>query len=126
MEIQLNCLNCNQTLTGRAGKKFCDPYCKSNFHYEKQKVKVEPLFSSIDRQLKKNRRILIGFNKAGKATVREEILLEAGFNPNYFTHFWRNKKGQAYLFCYEYGFMKLTENNRTKYVLVRWQEYMQK
>ncbi len=126
MNTEGHCLNCNALLTGRAGKKFCDPYCKSNFHYEKQKKKEVPLFTKIDRQLKKNRRILIHFNKAGKATIREELLMDAGFDPNYFTHFWRNSKKQAYLFCYEYGYLKITENNRTKYVLITWQDYMKK
>jgi len=65
------------------------------------------------------------YNKAGKATLRKEVLLEEGFNPRYFTHYWKNQKGQVYLFCYEYGFLALKENKREKYVLVKWQDYMQ-
>ncbi len=64
------------------------------------------------------------FNKAGKATVRKEVLIGEGFNPKFFTHYWKNNKGDVYLFCYEYGFMKKTENNKEKYVLVQWQNYM--
>jgi len=56
--------------------------------------------------------------------VSDELLLAEGFNPKFFTHFWRNSKGDAYLFCYEYGYMKITENNKIKYSLVIWQPYM--
>ena len=48
----------------------------------------------------------------------------AGFNPKYFTHYWKNQKGDVYLFCYEFGFLKRTENGKAKYILVEWQKYM--
>jgi hypothetical protein len=124
MEADRKCVNCQKVISGRIGKKYCDDYCKSNYNYEKNKLKDQSFSKSIDLQLKKNRRILKEYNKAGKATVREEVLLNEGFNPKFFTHFWRNAKGQAYLFCYEFGYMKITENNRTKYSLVIWQSYM--
>jgi len=71
-----------------------------------------------------NRRLLKAYNKAGKATVRKETLLSDGFNPKYFTHYWKNPKGNIYLFCYEYGFMEKKEERAVKYVLVKWQKYM--
>lgn len=118
------CLNCNEAIEGRTDRKFCSAYCKSNFHYERNKEKESTLFKNIDSQLKLNRRLLRNFNKAGKSTVRKEKILAAGFNPKYFTHYWKNNKGDVYLFCYDYGFFKKTENGRTKYVLVEWQPYM--
>jgi hypothetical protein len=48
-----------------------------------------------------------------------------GFNPKYFTHYWKNKKGNVYLFCYEFGFLETQEQNKKKYVLVQWQDYME-
>jgi hypothetical protein len=84
----------------------------------------DSLYRQIDKQLKTNRRILKEYNKAGKATVRKTVLLNVGFDPKYFTHYWKNKKGDVYLFCYEYGFLKKTENGKDKYVLVQWQDYM--
>jgi hypothetical protein len=125
--MKRKCLNCEEVLEGRADKKYCNDYCKSNFNYERNKKRDEnSLFKQIDLQLKLNRRLLRDFNRAGKSTVRKEKIEAAGFDPNYFTHFWKNSKGQVYLFCYEYGFLKLTENGRTKYVLVEWQRYMRK
>lgn len=118
------CLNCNTALEGRIDKKYCSDYCKSNHNYEKNKLKENSLFKKIDLQLKLNRRLLRDFNKAGKATVRAEKIIEAGFNPKYFTHYWKNQKGDVYLFCYEFGFLKRMENGNAKYVLVEWQSYM--
>ncbi|MEO6903893.1 MAG: hypothetical protein ABI315_12205 [Bacteroidia bacterium] len=46
-----------------------------------------------------NRQLLNHFNKAGKAVIRNNELLEEGFNPNHFTHYWKNQKGEVYLFC---------------------------
>ena len=56
---------------------------------------------------------------------KKERLQKAGFIPNYFTHYWKNKKGEVYLFCYEYGYLAKSEKKIDKYVLVKWQEYME-
>ena len=125
MEKQRLCLDCNKELAGRADKKFCDVYCKSSYHYKLRQAD-RSFYEEVDQQLKLNRRILKLFNKAGKATVRSEVLLEQGFNPNFFTHYWKNKNGDIYLFVYEFGFLKKNENGRLKYVLVTWQPYMKK
>jgi len=118
------CLNCETLIVGRSDKLFCDGYCKSSFHYKKKKEKEKSLFKTIDNQIKTNRRLLKLFNKAGKAVIRKEELIAEGFNPKYFTHYWKNKKGDVYLFCYEFGFLSKTENGKTKYILVKWQDYM--
>lgn len=126
MSDSRTCLDCGKELMGRIDQKFCSPYCKSSYHYDRNKSKGDSLFKKIDNQLKLNRRILKNFNKAGKATVRKEVLLKEGFNPKNFTHYYKTKDGNVYLFCYEYGFMQKTENDRTKFVLVQWQNYMDK
>ena len=118
------CLDCDKPIEGRVDKKFCSDYCKSSYHYDRNKQKEATLFKIIDNQLKLNRRILKVYNKAGKSVVRKKILLADGFNPKYFTHYWKAKNGNLYLFCYEYGFIESKEKHKTKYVLVQWQEYM--
>lgn len=120
------CLDCGKPLQGRTDQKYCSEYCRSSYHYNLSKEKKESLYLKIDKQLKKNRRLLMAYNKAGKATLRKSVLDDAGFNPKFFTHYWKNQKGQVYLFCYEYGFLSLEENGKEKYLLVTWQEYMQK
>ncbi len=118
------CLFCNEKLSGREGKKFCTPYCKSSYHYQKAKEEKPSFFKKVDKQLKTNRRILKKYNKAGKSYLRVEKMDKEGFNPKFFTHYWKNKKGQVYFFCYEYGFLKLSDNGTAKYLLVKWQDYM--
>ncbi|TLP71173.1 hypothetical protein ES765_19935 [Maribacter sp. ACAM166] len=54
------------------------------------------------------------------------VLLELGFDPKFFTLYWKNQKGEVYLFIYKYGFLKKPENGKDKYVLVTWQDYMDK
>jgi len=118
-----NCPVCGGEVRGRKDKVYCSPTCKSSAQYEKR-LSEEDFFFQVDRHLKLNRKLLKKYNQAGKSTIRKERLLAEGFNPKYFTHFWKNQNGQVYLFCYEYGFLSLTENNRAKYLLVEWQEYM--
>ncbi|MCM4161899.1 hypothetical protein FHG64_15835 [Antarcticibacterium flavum] len=120
------CLNCNEVLLGRKDQKFCDAHCKSAYHYEQLQNNPSSFYKKVDRQLKKNRQLLKSYNKPGKATVRAAILLEQGFNPRYFTHFWKNKKGHIYFFVYEFGFHSVMENGKKKYLLVTWQPYMEK
>lgn len=124
--IKSTCPNCNESITGRSDKIFCSPYCKSAYHYKQSKEKEDSLFSKIDKQLKTNRRLLKAYNKAGKSIVRKKTLLAEGFNPKYFTHYWKAQNGNIYLFCYEYGFMEKREEDKEKYVLVTWQPYMEK
>lgn len=119
-----DCPYCNEMIIGRSDKKFCSPYCKSAYHYQQAKAKPNSLFNTIDQQLKTNRRLLKAYNKAGKATIRKETLLSDGFNPRYFTNYWKATNGNVYLFCYEYGFMEVVENNKCKFVLITWQDYM--
>tara|TARA_B110000977_G_scaffold171524_1_gene223189 strand:+ start:1259 stop:1630 length:372 start_codon:yes stop_codon:yes gene_type:complete len=119
------CPNCKEEIKGRKDKKFCNSYCKSNFHYVKNKDRLPRLYTKIDKQLKLNRRLLMEFNKSGKSFVKEEDMIKKGFDKKYFTHYWKNNKGEVYLFCYEYGFLSKLENGRKKFVLVTWQDYME-
>jgi len=120
------CPVCDKPLKGRTDKKFCDPSCKSAYHYQALQEDGRGFYARVDRQLKTNRRILKKFNKAGKATVRSEVLIAQGFDPHFFTHYWKNGKGEVYLFVYEFGFLSRTENGKKKYVLVTWQHYMER
>ncbi len=122
--IKRTCQTCGDSFTGRADKLFCSHKCKSAYHYRTKVANPESLYMIIDQQLKRNRALLKHFNQAGKAVIRKKILLSKGFNPKYFTHYWKNQKGDVYLFCYEYGFLSIKEKNTDKYVLVDWQPYM--
>ncbi|WP_033959730.1 hypothetical protein [Psychroserpens jangbogonensis] len=125
MRFHKECLHCKKLLVGRTDKKFCDPQCKSGYQYKKSKEQPERFYNIVDNQLKLNRKILKEYNKGGKVTVRSNILTEKGFNPNFFTHYWKNTKEDVYLFIYEYGFLKRNEHGVEKFILVKWQDYME-
>lgn len=122
----MNCLYCKEEIVGRSDKKFCNVYCKSSYHYDKNKKQAPSFYRKVDAQLKLNRKLLGYYNKAGKSTIRAAELLGKGFDPNFFTHYWKNADGRVYLFVYEHGFLRLRENGKEKYVLINWQDYMQK
>ncbi|MEQ9147144.1 MAG: hypothetical protein RLP13_02630 [Cytophagales bacterium] len=117
------CPECGEMIKGRSDKIYCSLNCKSAAQYGKR-LKNEELYLKVDKQLKTNRKLLKKYNRAGKSTVRKQVLLEVGFNPKYFTNYWKNKNGDVYLFCYEFGFMELKEHNKEKFLLVQWQDYM--
>jgi len=120
------CLCCNEIVEGRIDKLFCSTYCKTSFHYLKNKAKKRTRFNVVDEQLKINRNVLQHFHKSGKTTLLKSELLDKGFNPNYFTNYWKNSKNDVYLFCYEYGFLSINKATKKKYLIIDWQEYMEK
>jgi hypothetical protein len=124
MRLKQECLYCNQKLLGRTDKKYCNLHCKSAYQYHKTKEQPERFYNKVDNQLRLNRKILKHYNKAGKVTIRASVLVNSGFEPSFFTHYWKNKKGDVYLFVYEFGFLKREEHHVQKYVLVKWQDYM--
>lgn len=118
------CKNCKKEVLGRSDKKFCDDFCKSQFHYKKLTDEELPFYKKVDNQLKLNRKILKSFNRSGKSIIRAKTLIKEGFNHNFFTHYWKNQKGDVYFFNYEYGFLKKKENGIDKYILITHQNYM--
>ena len=121
------CKYCQAPLSGRADKIFCSPYCKSAYQYQQKKDKPKSLFEKVDNQLKLNRKLLKQYNKEGVTTIRENLILKMGFNPKYFTNYWKNPQGEVYLFCYEYGFLRKFDERKNTYrlILVQWQPYME-
>ena len=120
------CLSCNEKVEGRVDKIFCTPYCKSSFHYIKNRDKEKTRFHIVDEQLKRNRNVLRHFHKTGKTTILKSELHSKGFNPKYFTNYWKTSKNEVYLFCYEYGFLSIEQSNKMKYLIIDWQNYMDK
>lgn len=119
------CKVCGGEVQGRSDKVFCSEKCRSANHYD-ARLSNEGFFFTIDKQLKVNRKLLKKYNQTGYTTLRREVLLEKGFNPNVFTHYWKNKEGNVYLFVYEYGFQKIEKDGKEKYLLIEWQDYMTK
>lgn len=123
--MNIKCPVCESQIKGRSDKIFCSTKCKSISQYQSRQEN-EKFYLSVDSQLKTNRKLLKRYNRSGFTTIRQSELLKHGFDPNFFTHYWKNKKGDVYLFVYEYGFLSKNENGKDKYVLVTWQDYMAK
>lgn len=85
----------------------------------------EKIYLHVDKKLKTNRKILKKYNRVGMTTLRTEVLLKQGFDPNFFTHYWKNKNGDVYLFVYDYGFLKIKSQQKEKYLIIQWQNYME-
>jgi predicted nucleic acid-binding Zn ribbon protein len=123
MSKSKTCPVCGAVVKGRSDKIFCSRKCKSIKQYE-DRQETEAFFLKVSKHLRINRRILRKYNKSGYTVIRRSELIAEGFNPMYFTHYWKNQKGDVYLFVYEYGFLSKKERGKEKYILVTWQDYM--
>jgi len=123
MDNERRCPVCGIVVKGRSDKIFCSTKCRSIDQYENRQ-KTEAFYLKVDRQLKINRKLLKKYNRSGITTIRRSELITEGFDPQFFTHYWKNQKGDIYFFVYEYGFLNTVRNHKEKYVLVIWQEYM--
>lgn len=99
------CLECGDTITGRADKKFCSDQCRSA-HNNRLNRDATNFVRNINHILRKNRRILAELNPEGKAQVRRDKMVERGFKFSYFTNEYRTKSGNTYRFCYEQGYLE--------------------
>jgi hypothetical protein len=106
MNTTKTCLDCGETLTGRADKKFCNDICRNNYN-NRLNSETTNLVRRINAILRKNRRILEELIPKDKTMVHRNKLAEKGFNFNYITSIYTTKKGAVYRFCYEYGYLEL-------------------
>ncbi len=105
------CLACGKIVRGRADKKFCDDLCRNQYN-NSIKADTNNYVRNVVHTLKKNRRILEEQIPEGEDMTRcsQDKLSKAGFDYGYHTHSYTNKKGDVYLFCFEYGYLKLEGN----------------
>jgi hypothetical protein len=100
------CMTCGRLIKGRSDKKFCDDYCRSSFN-NRLNSDASPCIKNINNILRKNRRILEELIPDETAKTTREQLIEKGFNFQYLTNTFTNKRGSIYYFCYEYGYLPL-------------------
>lgn len=96
------CISCSKTLKGRLDKRFCDDYCRNQFH-NAIKSPENNLVRNVNNALTKNRRILKNTFKSTPPPhqVHVEDLMQEGYVFRYHTHF-LNEATQGYA-CYDYG-----------------------
>jgi hypothetical protein len=119
MEKRL-CKNCEKPIEGRRGKKFCDAYCRSNYH-NKNREEDWGIVREVNKKLRNNWKILKLLNPHGRTIIRKEYLRLQGYDFNYFTNVYKTKKNRLYYFCYDLG---ITETDEVHISIVNWQSYM--
>lgn len=102
------CLHCNTVLHGRADKKFCDDSCRSTYYFESGRTGKD-IVRTTNAILKKNRQILKDLTPTGKAKLAIHKLTEQGFNFDFFTGIYETNKGDRYYYCYDMGYLILSE-----------------
>lgn len=104
-----HCIECNEPIQGRSDKKFCSDMCRNSYN-NKLNSDVTNHMRHVNNILRRNRRILQELSPEGKISVHRDKLVDKGFNFNYFTSIYKNKKGDIYHYCYEYGYVPSGEN----------------
>lgn len=112
------CQECEDPIKGRADKKFCSDACR-NAYNNRHNNYTNNLIKHVNFVLRKNRKILEELNPEGKTTVHLQKLIDKGFNFKYMTNIYETKAGKRYIFCYEYGYLRL---DKDFYMLVHREE----
>lgn len=114
------CPECQGEIYGRDDKKYCSDQCRNAFN-NKRNRKTNDMVRLINKALKKNRTILLGINTTDKVRTSKEELLRQGFDFDLFTSIYRTKEGKEYRYCYDQGYLQLSEGT---YMLVTKKEWM--
>ena len=54
--MEIKCLDCGEIIEGRTDKKFCNLYCKSSYHYKKNKDYLQGQIGNPDGNDKPNKK----------------------------------------------------------------------
>jgi len=102
------CLACGKNIKGRSDKKYCDDYCR-NVYNNDLTAASNNYVRNINNALRRNRRILADCLKENEemAKTTRDKLVHKGLQWQYHTHTYTNKKGNVYVFCYDYGYLPL-------------------
>lgn len=103
------CPVCKDEIIGRVDKKFCSDQCRNTYNNEKYSMN-NTLIQKVNRVLKKNYSVLESLNKSGKTKVNRSKLLQEGFDFNYFTSIYKTQKGGIYYYCYDQGYLSLSDD----------------
>jgi hypothetical protein len=90
-------------------KKFCDAGCKNGHSNQLQRAERAAI-RPIDAILKHNRRVLKRCLGADHhKVVAKTELMHRGLRFDYYTHHDTNLRAEQYVFCYDYGYLPLTD-----------------
>ncbi len=106
------CLQCSQTVVGRADKKYCSSECRLLYFRNKQS-EPKPYQKKIDGILHKNHAILsaIMIGKPNKYSVSRQNLVLQGFDFVHITRIYVNHHGKLYHYIYDYAYMEFSADD---------------
>ncbi len=105
--MEKTCLECGEKIRGRADKKYCSDHCRNAFNNKVNKD-GKNLIRNVNNRLRKNYRVLDSFPlKEGKTKTTRTQLMRRGFDFEYITNLYTTKKGTAYYFVYDLGYLPL-------------------
>lgn len=108
------CLECGAPVQGRADKKFCSDICRTAYNNRLNSDSIN-FVRNVNNILRKNRRILMELNPAGKVRVNRDKLRAKGFDFSFVTSTYVTKEGAQYFYCYEQGYLPIEKD---QYLLV--------
>lgn len=106
MENPKTCLDCGNPIQGRADKKFCNDLCRNNYNNQLNSNSYN-IIRNVNNVLKRNRRIMEELNPGGKTRTTMAKMVAKGFNAKFMTNKLDTQNGKTYIFCYEYGYLPL-------------------
>ena len=109
MSTMKQCLECGEKIMGRSDKKFCNDQCR-NAYNNNLRSDSDQYIKFVNAILRKNRSILAQLNVSGKTKTHRDKLLSKGFNFSFYTNVIINKERKTYYFCYEQGYLPLSDN----------------
>jgi predicted nucleic acid-binding Zn ribbon protein len=97
------CLDCGDTIRGRADKKFCSDHCRNNYN-NKLNRDTNNYIRNVHGLLRRNRKILSDLYDEGKIKIHKDALFALGYNFSFFTHVIECSGGDKFNYCFEYGY----------------------
>ncbi len=120
MNKKRQCLNCGYELLGRSDQKYCSDLCRNAYNNQLNSDSTN-FIRNINNTLRRNRRILAKLCPYSKSKSSKGQMTSEGFNFLYHTNVYHTKKGQQYVFCYDYGYLELSNE---EVVIVKRKEYV--
>lgn len=101
-------MECGRHVFGRSDKKFCSDSCRSAYN-NKHLSSASSYVRKVNHMLVRNRKILERLNLTGKKKVHRNQLVNEGFDFDFFTNIYKTKAGDIYHFCYEQGYLAISD-----------------